>query len=89
MGDFYSSTLGQLSGGFGGDGQYTGDSLSATVAKGEPLAGAGGVYKITNSMFSPDATIGGGGGWVFGNGGANQCWSGRGGEGCVVIQYIP
>ena len=89
LGDFYSSTLGQLSGGLGGDGVQTTSSGIISIARGEPLAGSGSVYKIVNSMYSPDATIGGGGGWTYGAGAANRCWSGRGGEGCVVIQYIP
>jgi len=87
-GDFYSSSLGQLSGSDGGIGQYIytygdgGNYLSG------PLAGAGSVYKDSTNCASGHASIGGGGGWGFKNT-ATYVSSGRGGEGCVVIQYIP
>ena len=88
LGDFYSSSLGQLSGSAGGIGQYfytygiDGNYLAG------PLAGAGTIYKDNINAASGNASIGGGGGWGYYNG-IGWVTSGRGGEGCVVIQYIP
>ena len=92
VGDFYSSSLGQISGSLG----------SATVvldvtydnAVGDPNAGplAGAGSSCTEQVFSPitcHATIGGGGGFSYASIGTSYIRSGRGGEGCVVIQYIP
>jgi hypothetical protein len=87
LGDFYSSSLGQLSGSQGGRGQFFGQQDGRGNAG--PLAGAGCVYKGNNAFMTPiDATIGGGGGWLFASN-TSYVYSGRGGEGCVVIQYIP
>ena len=84
IGDFWSSSLGQISGGIGGQPSF-GYSVGNVVA--EPLAGAGGVNDTYRGVI-PNATIGGGGGQNF-NTAAAVVNSGRGGEGCVVIQYIP
>tara|TARA_R110002153_G_scaffold177469_1_gene330681 strand:- start:2218 stop:2919 length:702 start_codon:yes stop_codon:yes gene_type:complete len=88
LGDFYSSSLGQLSGSSGGKGVYsTYRSYAGDEAVG-PLAGGGGMG-IMNTIGSAagHASIGGGGGLCHGNV-TTVLISGRGGEGCVVIQYI-
>ena len=88
LGDFYSSSLGQLSGSAGGIGQYVYTyGIDGNYLAG-PLAGAGGIYKDNINAASGNASIGGGGGWGYYNG-ISWVNSGRGGEGCVVIQYIP
>ncbi len=84
LGDFYSSSLGQISGGSGGA-LGTGNS-GQNLPAGE-LAGSGGAYLISNTV-GPHASIGGGGGFGL-NTTVSYITSGRGGEGCVVIQYIP
>lgn len=83
LGDFYSSTLGQISGGTGGT-LYT----SRYIAKAGELAGAGGSTSSTFPLVGGNASIGGGGGFLQSST-ALDIISGRGGEGCVVIQYIP
>tara|TARA_R110002167_G_scaffold309404_1_gene514257 strand:+ start:19 stop:819 length:801 start_codon:yes stop_codon:yes gene_type:complete len=88
LGDFYSSTLGQLSGSGGGIGQYVATAGNDGHEQAGPLAGAGSVYKDATSGTVGHASIGGGGGWGRSSG-TNYMNSGRGGEGCVVIQYIP
>ena len=89
LGDFYSSSLGQLSGSGGGAGQYVYTSGYDGFIEAGPLAGGGSIYKAnTYSMVAGHSAIGGGGGWCQANVTANMR-SGRGGEGCVVIQYIP
>ena len=86
LGDFYSSSLGQISGGAGGTlSSYT--SANMIIEAGE-LAGGGGLYSATRPLAAGHASIGGGGGWSEYNS-ATDIISGRGGEGCVVIQYIP
>ena len=88
LGDFYSSSLGQLSGSAGGTGTYVYTyGIGGDYAAG-PLAGAAGIYKESLNAASGNASIGGGGGWGYYNG-VGYVTSGRGGEGCVVIQYIP
>ena len=92
IGDFWSSSLGQLSGSMGGRGMYASDDApDGSRADAGPLAGGGVVY-IGSGYYYPSggaATIGGGGGpAIYGTG----TWApvgGRGGEGIVVIQYIP
>ena len=83
LGDFYSSTLGQISGGAGG----TLYRSSLIVEAGE-LAGGGGSGDSSQPMVAGHASIGGGGGFTHGAPSADII-TGRGGEGCVVIQYIP
>ena len=83
LGDFYSSSLGQISGGGGG---ATSGSSGPILPAGE-LAGGGGAYFAAASVVG-HASIGGGGGFTL-NGTVLNIISGRGGEGCVVIQYIP
>ena len=92
IGDLWSSSLGQIAGSIGGKGLYENDqALDSSGADAGPLAGGGGVY-IGGGYCYPTggaATIGGGGGpaiYGTGNWGAT---GGRGGEGLVVIQYIP
>ena len=87
LGDFYSSSLGQLSGSAGGTLQGYGEQNGNGNAG--PLAGAGSswLYSVT-TVAASNASIGGGGGWVQNNS-VGRIFTGRGGEGCVVIQYIP
>jgi hypothetical protein len=91
LGDFYSSSLGQLSGSQGGKGMYCTNAQEGFSgdASAEPLAGAGStVQYIILSSIVGNASIGGGGGFSQ-NDNVSATRSGRGGEGCVVIQYIP
>ena len=90
LGDFYSSSLGQLAGSHGGIGVYNSNSGGgATQEPAGPLAGGGGVsFESVSGSANPHASIGGGGGWCLSNAVGNLR-AGRGGEGCVVIQYIP
>tara|TARA_B110000503_G_scaffold11940_1_gene16102 strand:+ start:22267 stop:23070 length:804 start_codon:yes stop_codon:yes gene_type:complete len=89
LGDFYSSSLGQLSGSGGGAGQYVYTSGYDGFVEAGPLAGGGSIYKVsTYSMVAGHSAIGGGGGWCQSTY-TSSLRSGRGGEGCVVIQYIP
>ena len=85
LGDFYSSSLGQLSGSGGGIGQYVYTMGNDGHEQAGPLAGGGSVYGAASTTMAGHASIGGGGGWSRGT----TLNSGRGGEGCVVIQYIP
>jgi hypothetical protein len=87
LGDFYSSSLGQLSGSGGGTGQYVYTNGNDGTQQAGPLAGAGSVYKGATSATVGHASIGGGGGFSRATSTALMN-SGRGGEGCVVIQYI-
>jgi len=95
LGDFYSSSLGQISGGSGGNmvshNRYSTTGYVGLLALADPLAGGGSSYlaNAVNFLRGSDAVIGGGGGWFYGNQANTSIWSGRGGEGCVVIQYIP
>tara|TARA_R110002153_G_scaffold191772_1_gene345120 strand:+ start:243 stop:1049 length:807 start_codon:yes stop_codon:yes gene_type:complete len=89
LGDFYSSSLGQLSGSSGSIGAHlvvsganAGDFLAG------PLGGAGGTYQLSQNASTNSASVGGGGGYKI-HGSTYYMNSGRGGEGCVVIQYIP
>ena len=91
LGDFYSSSLGQISGGRGGSSIYLANTQDASVGQNEagPLAGGAGMVNVSMySCIAGHASIGGGGG--FGDASvSSSVYSGRGGEGCVVIQYIP
>ena len=89
LGDFYSSSFGQLSGSGGGRGFAPSDKGPGNPVAG-PLAGGGGIYKASvSTLVAGHASIGGGGGWCYYATYADSLNSGRGGEGCVVIQYIP
>ncbi len=91
LGDFYSSSLGQISGSSGGKGIYIHSGIGAGAGESEagPLAGAGGMtMNGVNASIAGHASIGGGGGFCYATSN-NNAISGRGGEGCVVIQYIP
>tara|TARA_R110001606_G_scaffold21692_5_gene75901 strand:- start:636 stop:1436 length:801 start_codon:yes stop_codon:yes gene_type:complete len=88
LGDFYSSSLGQLSGGMGGTGLYSSTDGLGGNREAEPLAGAGSMVLLRNNLTIGHASIGGGGGWSYSSS-VTKIFSGRGGEGCVVIQYIP
>lgn len=87
LGDFYSSSFGQLSGSSGGGSHYPAYHNGYGTEVIGPLAGGVAAYKSSLDMFSGHASIGGGGGYTY------VPWtvgatSGRGGQGCVVIQYI-
>ncbi len=91
VGDFYSSSFGQISGSLGGYTSYMNSSTSTGDGKhiAGPLGGSAGMYVNDQFLTAPaHATIGGGGGFCY-NVQAPAIFSGRGGEGCVVIQYIP
>lgn len=86
LGNFYSSTLGQLSG--GGGGTIRSGDVGQHLVAGELAGGGGNQSQEQNAPIGGHASIGGGGGWAD-NSVALNIMSGRGGEGCVVIQYIP
>ena len=99
VGDLWSSTLGQIAGGRGGTGFYTNrDGNHAKVptlrnSDGGPFAGGGSIMADFSYQVSP--VVGGNGGIGAGGGMARYAstssfaTSGRGGEGIVIIQYIP
>ena len=89
LGDFYSSSFGQISGSSGGGSHYVSSSSQGYGPEvAGPLAGGVGAMKYNLNMFAGHASIGGGGGSTY-SGWAAGATSGRGGQGCVVIQYIP
>lgn len=92
IGDFWSSILGQIAGSIGGRGLYDSDgAFDGSGADAGPLAGGGGVQIGSGYNYHAGgaATIGGGGGGcVYGTGNYGAL-GGRGGDGIVVIQYIP
>ena len=96
IGDFWSSTMGQLAGGKGPMAVYLPNetvSQQYLPEKAEPLAGGGQTYSDLSSragqVSGGDGGIGGGGGQARRGGTATQARGGDGGEGIVVIQYIP
>jgi len=96
IGDFWSSSFGNISGSLGSKGAYFEANAAYRPASvpvdAGPLAGGGSVSMANSAVYGyvigGAATIGGGGGFCD-NSGAYGAASGRGGEGCVVIQYIP
>ncbi len=98
VGDFWSSTLGQLAGGTGGIGisyNFGTAAFSDMRINGGPLAGGGSASQSSSGTGLITSTTGGHGGIGGGGGGSRNpdsntnARSGRGGEGIVVIQYIP
>jgi hypothetical protein len=97
VGDFWSSSFGQLAGDIGTSGVYYNTNAQLSPAHQPFPAGplAGGGYSRTDRTTQygytkgGDATIGGGGGSNDNSMGGSYAFSGRGGEGIVVIQYIP
>tara|TARA_E500000081_G_scaffold63469_1_gene65811 strand:- start:329 stop:1144 length:816 start_codon:yes stop_codon:yes gene_type:complete len=96
VGDFWSSTLGQLAGGIGGigiHGQYAQNMIDSQRINGGPLAGGGqisqSISNLDNPVFGGNGGIGGGGGGARNLSSNTYCRSGRGGEGIVIFQYIP
>ena len=93
MGDLWSSSLGQIAGGRGGDGAYQGHTSGINVVNDAQPLGGGGTHYCENALYvgtsGGHASIGGGGGTCINIGGGTYQCSGRGGEGIVVIQYIP
>ena len=97
IGDFWSSSFGNISGSLGSKGSYFLAAAEARPANvpvdAGPLAGGGAVILVNSTqnygyVMGGAATIGGGGGFCD-NSASFGASSGRGGEGCVVIQYIP
>lgn len=93
IGDFWSSTMGQIAGGIAG---RCIRKISGTVpydaVNGGPLSGGGGVLFYTGSEMLVQGGaggIGGGGGAGENKGHISSSLGGEGGEGIVVIQYIP
>ena len=99
-GDPALSGFGQILGGKGG----VGASLNGNVqARAHPsaertagwLAGGGSVYVqtaqsgVSGTFYAGDATIGGGGGGIRVASTAGQFVTGKGGDGIVLIQYLP
>lgn len=97
VGDLWSSSLGQLAGDIGAAGVERGANsgeIAPLPYTAGPLAGGGYSRKNLNvqlygKMKGGDATIGGGGGSCHNSSSGSEAHSGRGGEGIVVIQYIP
>ena len=92
LGDFWSSSLGQLAGGLPGAGVYDSDgAISFVGANAGPLSGAGSCAIGSGYCYPVGgaATIGGGGGGSYYGTGTYGPLGGRGGDGIVVIQYIP
>ena len=92
IGDFWSSSLGQLAGGIGGRGLYSNtNAFDGSGTDALPLAGGGGTYMGGgyNYPTGGNATIGGGGGPAIYGTGSYAGLGGRGGEGIVIFQYIP
>jgi len=94
VGDFWSSSLGQIAGGKRGNPAYvyTAIGMGVDTLDAGPLSGGGCMYSdsgTTSSTPAGHASIGGGGGYSLNYANAAYTLSGRGGEGIVVIQYIP
>ena len=97
IGDLWSSSLGQIAGGKGGSGFHVEVRtvyVNTTNVDAEPLAGGGTSWNVDTQSpnyysIAGHASIGGGGGGNRYNNQVNRAISGRGGEGLVVIQYIP
>ena len=98
VGDFWSSSLGNLAGGVRGKGYYSPVVYATSHAglmagtDGGPLSG-GGYCQATSTATSTfmrggDGGIGAGGGGAL-NHSSGGAIGGKGGEGIVVIQYIP
>jgi len=97
QGNFWDSKEGELMGGKGARGIWQQSSAFGSPATmpidGEPLAGGGSVL-YTQQMSQNGSVYGGDGGFGAGGGACTtkngeQGVSGRGGNGIVVIQYIP
>ena len=93
IGDFWSSTMGQIAGGIAGRCiRRVSGTVPYDAVNGGPLSGGGGVLFNTGSEMIVQGGaggIGGGGGAGENKGHTSSALGGRGGEGIVVIQYIP
>jgi len=93
IGDFWSSTMGQLAGGKGPMAVYDNAAQWPSYPpKAEPLAGGAKTYTTSTAsgqVSGGDGGIGGGGGQGRRGNSGTQARGGDGGEGIVVIQYIP
>ena len=97
IGDLWSSSFGEISGSLGPKGIETNSNAqyapNPTPLDAGPFAGGAFIRQGRTTQWGYSsagaATIGGGGGSNDNSGGANNSISGRGGEGIVVIQYIP
>lgn len=93
IGDLWSSTMGQIAGGIAGRSiRRTNSTVPYDAVNGGPLSGGGGVLFNTGGQM----LVQGGAGGIGGGGGAgvntedsDASLGGNGGEGIVVIQYIP
>jgi len=93
IGDFWSSTMGQIAGGIAGRCiRKTSGTVPYDAVNGGPFSGGGGVLFNTGSEMLVQGGaggIGGGGGAGENKGHTSSSLGGEGGEGIVVIQYIP
>ena len=102
IGDLWSSSLGNIAGGNGGLGNWSlyddGVLMAPRNNAQGPFAGGGQTHNVhqvtTYYARGGDAIIGGGGGQCSSgayphSGYQNHAISGKGGEGLIVIQYIP
>ena len=92
IGDFWSSSLGQIAGGLPGSAQFGGGGANGFAnADAAPLSGGGGsgISSGYNYPVGGNASIGGGGGGAYFGTGTYGPLGGRGGEGIVIFQYIP
>ena len=98
-GDVSLSGFGHIAGGKGGNGKtfYGNHDRRASenqIESGGFLCGGGSVYaRLAQSglatIYAGDGGIGGGGGGLRTNGTSGQWVTGRGGDGIVLIQYLP
>ena len=93
MGDPALMGYGYIVGGKGGktyNNEYAG--RQGVGENGGFLAGGGSLFAGSGSydMFAGDGGVGGGGGFCYKHGGtANKAYGGTGGDGIVIIQYLP
>jgi len=92
VGDFYSSTMGQLAGGKGPLAVFQNEWSGYAPQRAEPLSGGAQNWTGSTSggqVSGGDGGLGGGGGQGRHGNGATSNRGGDGGNGVVVIQYIP
>ena len=93
VGDLWLSTMGQIAGGIAGRCiRRTNSTVPYDAVNGGPFSGGGGVLFNTGSEMIVQGGaggIGGGGGAGENKGHTSSSLGGEGGEGIVVIQYIP
>mgnify|MGYP003121979900 CR=1 FL=1 len=89
------SGFGQITGGNAGSFHHSSGSVGSgtfNAANGGALSG-GGTYQQTNSnsnyVAGGNGGVGAGGGGCANSASAAQAWAGKGGDGLVLIQYLP